>query len=493
MPGKVTVDLAPLWHREVRLAGAYAYGTERGGAGLGRRTASRRSPWRSSWRRRCGTGRLVSATYPLTRFEEAVAHAGAAGRRGRRQDRIRRTERTDPMSRRPGFVLEVDKSTPPTLFWNGEGFTLETLPEGSRVIYAPEPIEPIEDPYRAIRDALLHPVGDRDPLPALLRPGMKLTICFDDVSLPLPPMEAPDVRQMVIETVLDMAAEAGVDDVVLIAALALHRRMTEDELRHALGDRVYDAFAPHGLLTQHDAEDPDNLLYLGQTDQGEDVEINKRAATSRPPRLREHQPRVHGRRAQERGHRPGQLPQPAPPPQPADHARTRSPSWTSPPPSCTPRTGAWAASSPSRGSRSSRSRRRSTTTRSRRTSRSCRSGSGSGRCATGPPTPPRRRRSAKTPPRLARQIFHSIRSPHALTSVQAGEVEAVHALTTANVWAQQGVDGGGPDRHLDHGAALHLPLQRQLDHEPDPGGLPRARLLLQHVPGQAAGARGRRA
>ena len=30
MPGKVTVDLAPLWHREVRLAGAYAYGTEPG-------------------------------------------------------------------------------------------------------------------------------------------------------------------------------------------------------------------------------------------------------------------------------------------------------------------------------------------------------------------------------------------------------------------------------------------------------------------------------
>jgi hypothetical protein len=38
------------------------------------------------------------------------------------------------MSRRPGFVLEVDKSTPPTLFWHGESFTLETLPEGSRVI-----------------------------------------------------------------------------------------------------------------------------------------------------------------------------------------------------------------------------------------------------------------------------------------------------------------------------------------------------------------------
>src|ERR1039458_6474187 len=61
---------------------------------------------------------------------------------------------------------------------------------------------------------------------------------------------------------------------------ALHRRMTEPELRHALGDRIYEAFAPHGLLTQHDAEDPENLIHLGKTDEGEDVEINKRAATS---------------------------------------------------------------------------------------------------------------------------------------------------------------------------------------------------------------------
>ena len=88
---------------------------------------------------------------------------------------------------------------------------------------------------------------------------MKLTIAFDDISLPLPKMRRPDVRQRVIEAVLDLAAEAGVDDVHLICALALHRRMTEAELRHAVGDRVYDAFAPRGLLYQHDAEDPDNL------------------------------------------------------------------------------------------------------------------------------------------------------------------------------------------------------------------------------------------
>jgi lactate racemase len=182
---------------------------------------------------------------------------------------------------RPGFVLDVDRSTPPILFHHGESLRLEKLPAGrSRVLYPGEPLAPLDDPEGAIRHALEHPLGDSPPLRALLSPSMKLTICFDDVSLPLPPMRRPDVRQRVIEAVLDLAAEAGVDDVHLVAALALHRRMTEAELRHAVGDRVYDAFAPHGLLYNHDAEDPDNLAFLGTTPQGEEVEINKRAATS---------------------------------------------------------------------------------------------------------------------------------------------------------------------------------------------------------------------
>ena len=109
---------------------------------------------------------------------------------------------------------------------------------------------------------------------------MKLTIAFDDISLPLPQMKRPDIRQRVIEAVLDLAADAGVDDVELIAALALHRRMTEAELRRAVGDRVYDAFAPSGRLYNHDAEDPAAMAFLGTTDKGEEVEISKRAAES---------------------------------------------------------------------------------------------------------------------------------------------------------------------------------------------------------------------
>ena len=82
MPGKVTIDLAPLWHREVRLAGAYAYGTESVPAVVAAPEEVATFQLAFEVVAAQSTGRLVSATYPLTRFEEAVAHAGAAGRRG---------------------------------------------------------------------------------------------------------------------------------------------------------------------------------------------------------------------------------------------------------------------------------------------------------------------------------------------------------------------------------------------------------------------------
>lgn len=180
---------------------------------------------------------------------------------------------------RPGFVLEVDDRTPPLVVHEGLGFRLEEFPQGTRVIYPPEALPAIGDVDAAIREALLNPV-DSEPLPALLFPGMRLTIAIDDLSLPLPSMKAPDIRGRILEHVLTMAAENGVDDVEIVAALALHRRMTAAELRHVVGERVFRSFYPQGKLYNHDAEDRDNLLHVGLTEKGEDVEINKRAATS---------------------------------------------------------------------------------------------------------------------------------------------------------------------------------------------------------------------
>ncbi len=79
MPGRVSMDLAPLWHRELTLVGSYTYGVEdRPGSPGPIRTFGRAIDLVAQ----AGLGSLVSATYPLERYEEAIAHAGAAGRRG---------------------------------------------------------------------------------------------------------------------------------------------------------------------------------------------------------------------------------------------------------------------------------------------------------------------------------------------------------------------------------------------------------------------------
>src|SRR5213078_2652404 len=179
---------------------------------------------------------------------------------------------------RPGAVIEVDRNTPPVLFHFGEGIRLEKMPFGSRIVYPPDPFEPIAHPERAIKRAIAKPLED-DPLKSLLRRGMKLTIAFDDLSLPLPPMAKPDVRQLVLEEVIEMAAEAGVEDVHLVAANSLHRRMTEDEIRHIVGERIFSTFHPDRLYN-HDAEDPEGNVLIGTTPQGEEVTLSRRALES---------------------------------------------------------------------------------------------------------------------------------------------------------------------------------------------------------------------
>lgn len=164
------------------------------------------------------------------------------------------------------------------LFHYGEGFLYESLPAGTRVIYPPEPLPAIEDVEGAIAHALDHPLGC-DPLSAQLRPGMKVTIVFDDLSIPLPPMQAPDLRQRVIAQVLDQLAAAGVSDIHLIAAIAVHRRMTPRELRHVLGKKIFNEFCPDRLYN-HDAEDKENIVFLGTTGRGEVIEVNRRAVES---------------------------------------------------------------------------------------------------------------------------------------------------------------------------------------------------------------------
>jgi hypothetical protein len=175
-------------------------------------------------------------------------------------------------------VVTLERDSAPRVLFAGDQLVEVDLPPGTRCIYPKPPIEPLKNVDAAIRYALNHPENS-EPLYAKLRPGMKLTIAIDDVSLPLPPMKRPDIRERVLTIVLDMLADHGVDDVEMIIATSVHRRMTAPEVRHIVGDRIFNAYWPDRLYN-HDAEDAANMVEIGATELGEVVELNRRAVES---------------------------------------------------------------------------------------------------------------------------------------------------------------------------------------------------------------------
>src|SRR5688572_31102523 len=90
-------------------------------------------------------------------------------------------------------IVYIDSDSAPRIIPSGEDFILEDLPIGTRVLYPNPPLKGLPNREAAIRYALNHPL-DSDPLFAQLYPGMKVTIAVDDISLPLPPMATPDIR-----------------------------------------------------------------------------------------------------------------------------------------------------------------------------------------------------------------------------------------------------------------------------------------------------------
>ena len=184
----------------------------------------------------------------------------------------------DPDKASGNCVVHLDTTSAPRVLWCGEDIHEYKLPIGTRVIYAKPPIPGLLDRRSAIRRAIENP-ENMDPLPALLRPGMKLTIAIDDISLPLPMMALPDIRQTVLEIVLDLAASKGVTDIHIVLATSFHRRLTPAEMKRCVGAKIFNEFYP-ARYYNHDGEDPNGMVELGMTAHGERVRINRRAAES---------------------------------------------------------------------------------------------------------------------------------------------------------------------------------------------------------------------
>src|SRR4030095_10868748 len=173
-------------------------------------------------------------------------------------------------------VVYIDSDSAPRILFSGEDLLLEDLPIGTRVLYPKPPIEGLANPGAAIRYAVHHTL-EADPPPS--PPVWGVPLPARSITLPLPPMTTPDIRQTIIEILLELLDANGVDDVHIVIANSLHRRLSVAEMKRMVGAKIHDAFYPDRYYN-HDAEDPDGIVHLGKTDHNEPVNINRRCVES---------------------------------------------------------------------------------------------------------------------------------------------------------------------------------------------------------------------
>lgn len=151
------------------------------------------------------------------------------------------------------------------------------LPEDAQVVGAglSVPLEPASDLGSTVAKALDEPL-DRPPLEEIAAPTMKVTIAFDD---PTVPCYAP-VWSSALPAIVERLERGGVarSDISLVCANSLHRAFTHDELARTIGDDFVREHADR--LSCHDGEDPDQMVHVGTTRSGYDVVLGRSVVDS---------------------------------------------------------------------------------------------------------------------------------------------------------------------------------------------------------------------
>lgn len=120
-------------------------------------------------------------------------------------------------------------------------------------------------PRDAIRAALAAPIGT-PTLDGIVAPGDQVVIVTSDIT-------RPTGSEYYLPLLIDELNRCGIGDsnIEIVIGLGIHRRQTDAEHRKILG-AAYGRVA----VTDHDCDDPTQLVDLGRTVSGLPVEINRR-------------------------------------------------------------------------------------------------------------------------------------------------------------------------------------------------------------------------
>jgi len=138
------------------------------------------------------------------------------------------------------------------------------LPDSAEVL-STRFVPGLADEPGEILEALRNPIAS-PPLESLVKPGDRVVVAHTDITRATP-------NDRLLPVLLDELHLAGItaEDIILLNGLGTHRPQTEAELRMMLGDQIVDKYR----CIQHDCNDDDNLVSLGETSLGNPVRVNR--------------------------------------------------------------------------------------------------------------------------------------------------------------------------------------------------------------------------
>ena len=147
------------------------------------------------------------------------------------------------------------------LAYGKSGLTVN-FPDNVDVIL-PNFVAGLDDEASALRQALRNPLGAKS-LHEIVTPEDDVVIVFPDRSRPMP-------SSIVLPAILSELSHLPTDKITLLNALGVHRPNTQEELTDMLGPDIVKNYR----VLQHNADDRDMLVNLGQTSFGHEIWINR--------------------------------------------------------------------------------------------------------------------------------------------------------------------------------------------------------------------------
>ena len=118
-----------------------------------------------------------------------------------------------------------------------------------------------------VRDALRSPLGS-PRLSEIVKPGETVCIVFSDIT------RSWQRTDLYLPLIVEELEKGGIlpEDIVLLSALGTHRPHTEEETRRLTGE-LYGKYR----IVDHNCDDHENMVLVGKTSRGTEVELNRLA------------------------------------------------------------------------------------------------------------------------------------------------------------------------------------------------------------------------